>query len=50
MQRDKRRTVEAGGSGCLSMWTGDARPEEKGENMFKKSGVSQSKGGGWGWA
>ena len=42
--------MKARSIGRLSMWKGDARPEEKGGNMFQKSGVSQSKGGGWGWA
>ena len=41
--------MEAGGSGRLSRCTGDSKPEEKGEKRLQKSGVSQSKGGEWGW-
>ena len=35
-----RRAVEAGGSGRLSRWTCDPRPEEKGENRVLKERYS----------
>ena len=45
-QRAKGRSVEAGGSGRLSRWTGGPRPEE-GLKLGENIGAEQSKGGGW---
>ena len=46
-QRAQRRAVEDGGSGPLSRWTGNTRPEEGGESGTK-SVAAQSQGDGWG--
>ena len=48
MRNKWRRVVEVGRSGSMSRWTVDTRPEEKGDNIAQNSGVSQSKGDGWG--
>ena len=49
-QREQVREVEAGGSRRLSRWTGNLRPEEKGENRVQTSGVAHSGGGRGGGA